>query len=581
MTDSREKTMIASKIKPSLLAVALAGLGLALAGGAVKAGQSAFASATPAAQPAEPVAAGVPPVVRRLTESQYRATIADVFAPDVPIAGRFERGLREGGLIAVGTSHLGMSAFSIEQYDASARSIAANVTSEARRDRFVPCKPTSEAAFDKACATQFVDLYGLKLFRRPLSRAEQARFVDVARGAQQRLGSFYRGLEYALVGMLVSPQFLLRIEDVRADKAGPGGLRLDPWSKATRLSYFLTDSTPDAELLAAAARGELDTDAGLARQVDRLIASPRLHDAVRAFFWDMLQFDGFNDLFKDQTIYPSYTTAAARDAQEQTLRTIVAHLVDGRGDYRDLFTTRKTYLTRSLGILYRMPVATRNGWQPAEYSLDSGRSGILTDISLLALRSHPGRSSATIRGKSIREVFMCTKVPDPPANVNFTAVQDVTRPGTTARMRLAEHNQNPVCAGCHRITDPVGLTLENFDGAGAYRAQENGVSLDVSGALNGVKFSGAQGLGQALHDSPDVPMCLVSRLYGAAVGREAASQEEAFVEYLNERFADNGYRIPDLMRAIALSKAFYAVSAPAPLAPPAHVATSARKGARS
>ncbi|MDB5725453.1 MAG: hypothetical protein JWQ16_2207, partial [Novosphingobium sp.] len=396
----------------SLFGTVCAALAIVLAGGIGWAQQTAT---PPAVAIAEPTPVGGPLVMRRLTESQYRATIADAFAPDVPIAGRFERGLREEGLIAVGTSHGGMSAFSIEQYDASARGIAADVTGEKRRAQFVPCQPKSETVFDKGCATAFVAKYGPRLFRRPLAREELARFVEVARAAQERLGGFYQGLEYTLVGMLESPHFLLRIERAERDPQHPGVMRLDAWSKASRLSYFLTNSAPDAELLRAAGQGELNTDQGLAHQVDRLVASPRLEGAVRSFFWDMLNFDGFSDLFKDPIIYPAYTTAAASDAQEQTLRTIVAHLVTERGDYRGLFTTRVSYLTRPLGIIYRVPVATRNGWERVEFPADSQRSGILTDLSVLALHSHPGRSSATLRGRSVREVFMCTKVPDPPA----------------------------------------------------------------------------------------------------------------------------------------------------------------------
>lgn len=563
----------------SLLRKALLGAALTMAAGIGWAQQSAPPPALPAA---EPQATGGPPLVRRLTEAQYRATIADVFAADVPIAGRFERGLREEGLIAVGTSHGGMSAFAVEQYDASARAIAAEVTGEKRRAQFVPCQPKSEQEFDRACAEQFVAKYGSRLFRRPLETGERDRFVKVAQAGQQKLGNFYRGLEYALLGMLESPHFLLRIERAEPVSGQPGVLQLDRWSKASRLSYFLTNSTPDAELMRAAAQGELETQAGLERQVDRLLASPRLASAVRDFFWDMLQFDGFNDLFKDPTIYPAYTSAVAKDAQEQTLRTIVSHLVTDRGDYRNLFTTRATWMTRSLGILYRQPVASRNGWERVDYPENGARAGILTDASLLALHSHPGRSSPTLRGRGLREVFLCEKVPDPPANVNFSIVQDaVNKPGSTARIRLAEHSDNPVCAGCHKLTDPIGLTLENFDGSGGFRAKENGADLDLSGSLDGKDFTGPRGLAQAMHDHPSVPSCLVEKLYRSAVGRDVVTAEEPFLEYLYGRFEAARFRVPELMRAIALSKTFYAVSKP-PLNPsPLRSVAATSKGERS
>jgi hypothetical protein len=371
-------------------------------------------------------------------------------------------------------------------------------------------------------------------------------------------------MQFALAGMMIEPDFLLRIERIEADPKTPGQLRLNAYSKATRLSYFLTNSTPDAELLKAASTGQLDTQAGLVHQVDRLMASPRYAGTVRAFFEDMLQFDLFGDLAKDPVIYPAYSSVVAADAQEQTLSTIVDHLLTKNGDYRDLFTTQSTFLTRALGRVYALPVATRNGWEQKYFPANSGRAGIVSDVSFLALHSHPGRSSPTLRGKAIREIFMCQKVPDPPADVDFTAfdaaAHDKATP--TARDRLEEHQTQPTCAACHKVTDPIGLTLENFDGGGSFRAQENGAMIDASGSLEGKKFSGAQGLGKALHDSPDVAHCLVDKLYRYGLGRKLTDQEDEYTTQLDQIFAANGYRVRDLMRAIATSKAFYAVSAP-------------------
>jgi len=518
-------------------------------------------SAGPQREPEE--AGSGQPMIRRLTESQYRATVADIFGPDIPVVGRFERGLRADGLLAVGTGQAGISSFSFEQYDASAQGVAAAVVSEAHRSQLVPCRPRSETGFDADCAKQFVQHYGQALFRRPLSREETERYVRTARAAEQRMGNFYEGLRFALAGMMVAPDFLVRIEMAVPDPKRPGRLQLDPYSKAARLSYFLTNSTPDAELLRAAAAGELNTDEGLARQADRLIASPRFEGAVRAFFQDMLEFDTFDELAKDPVIYPTFNSTVAHDAQEQTLRTIVNLLVTQRGDYRDLFTTRNTYLTRALGTIYRLPVATRNGWEDAQYPAGSDRAGILSNVSFLALHSHPGRSSSTLRGKSIRQVILCQQVPDPPNNVDFSVVQDSSNTAMpTARIRLEAHRTSPACAGCHRLMDPLGLTLENFDGVGAFRASENGAPIDASGTLDGHEFQGAEGLGQAIHDNAQTPRCLVDRMYRSAAGRSILPPERPYVDYLNQVFQADGYRVPDLMRAIALSQSFYLVAAP-------------------
>lgn len=510
------------------------------------------------------VIAGGPAVVRRLTESQYRATVADIFAPDIPVVGRFERAQRIEGLIAVGTSEAGMSSFSVEQYDASALGIAAAVVSKERRAQLLPCQPKSETQFDASCAQRVIEHYGPLLFRRPLPASETKRYVETARAGHARLGNFYSGLQFALAGMMIEPDFLLRIERVEPDPKRPGQFRLNAYSKAARLSYFLTNSTPDRELLKAAGAGQLDTEAGLARQVDRLMKSPRYAGTVRAFFEDMLQFDLFADLAKDPVIYPAYNSIVAADAKEQTLRTITDLLVTQQGDYRDLFTTRSTSLTRSLGRVYALPVPTRNGWEAMDFPTEGGRAGILTDVSFLALHSHPGRSSPTLRGKAVREIFMCQKVPDPPADVDFAAFDDAEHSKTspTARDRLEEHQTNPTCAACHKVTDPIGLTLEKFDGGGSFRALENGAQIDVSGSLDGVKFSGAPGLGQALHDNPDVTHCFVDKMYRSGLGRQLTDHEDEYTEQFDKTFAANGYRVPDLMRAIATSNIFYAVSAP-------------------
>jgi hypothetical protein len=502
-------------------------------------------------------------MLRRLTESQYRATIADVFGADMPVVGRFERALRSDGLIAVGTSEAGLSAFSIEQYDASARAIAAAVVSEEGRGRLVPCTPDPSQGFDEACARTFIDHYGSRLFRRPLSQEETASWLGIARSAQERLGGFYQGLEFTLAGMLVAPDFLLRIERSEADPASPGDYRLDAFSRATRLSYFLTGSTPDRQLLDAAARGDLDRPEGLAREVDRLMAGSRFESAVRDFFADMLYFDLFADLAKDPLIYPAFNSTVAEDAREQTLRTITDHLLEREGDYRELFTTRAAPLTRSLGIVYRQPVAARNGWQMSEFPERSGRAGIQSQISFLALHSHPGRSSPTLRGKAIREVFLCQHVPDPPVDVDFTGINDdanSARP--TARDRLEAHRTQTACKACHTLMDPLGLTLERYDGLGSFRTRENGAVIDVSGSLDGREFEAATGLGQALHDHTETPKCLVTKMYRSAAGRAELPAERDYIQFLNSNFAASGYRVPDLMRTIATSEAFYRITPP-------------------
>lgn len=515
--------------------------------------------------PAEAQGVGGGATVRLLTQDEYRNVIADVFGTDIKLAGRFEPDLRVNGLIAVGAGKAGVTGSALEQYDNMARAIGSEVTDERHRVLFVPCAPKSIHDPDPACAKRFLAEMGELLFRRPLMDDELAYFVDSATQTTTHTGDFYTGLGFGLAGILSSPQFLFRLEVSEEDPAHPGLRRLTAYSKAERLSFLLWNSGPDQALLAAAKSGALHTKKGLDEQVERMLASPRLENGVRAFFTDMLEFDQFDTLGKDTTLYPNYTAEVAEQAKEQTLRTIVNLLVRDRGDYRDLFTTRKSEMTARLGSLYRVPVSPRDGvidaWTPYEFAPDSGHAGIITHASFLALHSHPGQTSPTIRGKALREVFLCQKVPDPPATVDFSRFNEATAARTkTVRERLQMHSESPVCAGCHRITDPVGLTLEKFDTVGGFRAIENGTPIDTSGEMNGVKYEDPVGLGAALHDNKSVPSCLVSRLYSYGVGRPPAAEESKWLSgELANQFAADRYRLPALLRRIATSDAFYQI----------------------
>ena len=502
--------------------------------------------------------------MRRLTGEQYRAVIRDVFGPTIEFGGHFEPGLKVNGLAAAGTSSIGVTPAGMEQYDAMARVIADQVVSEAYRAQMIPCTPATSRRADDACARQFLGSVGRLLYRRPLTASSLTAHVAAAGAAADATHDFYKGLALSLGAMLSSPQFLFRDAELEADPENKGGYRLDAYSKASQLSFFLWNAGPDLQLLAAAEKGELGTRKGLERQVERMMASPRVEAGVRAFFIDNFGFDEFADLTKDAVLFPKFSAQATADAQEQTLKTVVELLLKNNGDYRDLFTTKKTFLTPELGAIYRVPLVdnrpagTPDGWAPYEFAADDKRAGILTHMSFTALHSPAGRGSPTIRGKALREVILCQKVPPPPGNVQFNVVQDTTNPlYKTARDRLTAHRNNPVCAGCHKITDPMGLALENFDGAGEFRTTENGKAIDTSGELDGIAFTDAEGLGKAVHDNPATPSCLVNRLASYAMGRAPGAGEGPWISALQTSFTEKGYRVPDLMREIAVSSAFY------------------------
>lgn len=504
-------------------------------------------------------AIGGPLASRRLSQAQYQQIIADVFGPDIDSGGRFVPEIREGGLLAVGASSVSMPASGLEQYQSLARSIAAQVVDAKHRGTLIGCQGPVAGAVDAACAKAFVVKTGRLLFRRPLAADEIRAQEKVYSAALDKLGDPYAAIEAGLTAMLAAPEFLFNWETAEDDPSRPGVKRLDAYSKAARLSFFLWNTAPDDELLTAAERGQLHTTKGWTAQVERLLASERTETSVRAFFTDMFGFDAFDALAKDAALYPKFTLTASNDAREQTLRTVVDHLLIRDGDYRDLFTTHRTFLTRRLGAVYRLPIESPEDWEAYEFPASDPRgAGILAHASFVALHSHPARTSPTLRGKALREILLCQKVPDPPGNVNFAIVQDTANPSyRTVRQRLTAHATEAMCTGCHKLIDPIGLALENFDTGGGYRMAENGAAIDTSGVLDGIAFNDAAGLSKAVHDHPSTTTCVTNRLYAYAIGRAPTKGESQWLsEGLVKQFAQDGFRIRPLMRRIVLSDGF-------------------------
>lgn len=266
----------------------------------------ALAGCTPDPGPVDrgpvPEHAPTSPVLKRLTSTQYVASVRDLLGDAVLIPDEVEPDEAVNGLLTVGSSVTSISPVGVEEYESAAFDLAEQALADpSTRAALVPC--AASALRDDACAEAALGDFGRRAWRRPLTEPELARLVGVAGTAADTLGDFDAGLVYGLAGILQSPYFLYRVELGEDDPDVPGGRRYTDWEMASRLSYFLWNTTPDDELLAAAEAGELTTDAGLDAQVDRLLADERAREGVRNFFSEMLQLHALDELNKDPTVF--------------------------------------------------------------------------------------------------------------------------------------------------------------------------------------------------------------------------------------------------------------------------------------
>jgi hypothetical protein len=495
--------------------------------------------------------AAAPAALRKLTMTQYRNTARDLLGAHVTLPAELEEDTAINGFFAIGAAKATISPLGSERYEAAAYALAAQALDAAHRDAFVGCTPSDSS--DTRCTRDFLTRFGLRAFRRPLTSEELDRYAALAKHAQTTLADFYAGLEFAVAGLLQSPNFLFRVELGNPDPEAPARRKFDDYEMASRLAYLLWNSTPDPELLEAAARGELVTIAGLREQTERLLADDRARAALDVFHSEWLALDELATLDKDAALYAGMDDALRGAMRDDVLDTIEALTFGSELDFRALFTTRVAFVTPALAALYGLDDFT--GGRRVELPASAQRAGLLGKAAFLAMNAHQSATSPTKRGKYIRERFLCQSIAAPPPNV-VTVLPETNPDAPTMRDRLAPHAEQPSCAGCHELMDPLGLSLEHFDAIGRYRADDDGHPLDTTGALDGAEFDGAEELAQLLHDHPATSACVARQLYRYAVAHVETSGEAPAVEALERTFAQSGHRFLDLLRAVVESDGF-------------------------
>lgn len=494
-----------------------------------------------------------PPVLRRLSQEQYKNTLYDIIGEDLVIPSQLEPDVASNGLISIGLAQSTISGYGVEKYEDAAFKIAEQALDNASyHEAIVTCSPASPE--DASCLQQVISEFGYKAWRRPLEQEEVERIAALAADAATTYANFDDGVVFALATILQSPNFLFRIE---IGEPNPnGGYRYGAYEMATRLSYFLINSTPDDELLAAAADGSLLTDEGVRAQAERLLATKKARLAVRNMFSELYELYELDHLSKDPTIFTHMSKDLGQSAKEETLRGIETIVFDEDDDFREFFTTQRTFVDRRLAALYGIAAPVTEGFGEVTLPESGGRRGFLGHVSFLAVQSHPGTSSAVLRGRFVRSTLLCDDVPPPPAGFN-TGVPEPSPTARTLRERSQVHYEDPVCANCHKIMDPIGFGLENFDAIGQWREIDNGGVIDPSGNLDDkYPFENAWDLAGVVAQHPKLGPCLARNLYRYATGNLETFGEFEQIDALGEVFEQSGYRVKELLLQIAISPGF-------------------------
>jgi hypothetical protein len=495
-----------------------------------------------------------PPLkLRGLLSWQYRNAIRDLLGSAAAGVVSPPPDTSVNGWDAIGAAQLSLSSTAVEMYEGSAqRAAAVAMADTGGRGSILGCVP--ECNSDVQCMTGFVSRFGRSAWRRPLSSEEVTTWVGVGTAAAAEYSDFYKGASFVIAGMLQSPNFLYQVEVGDGNCTIPSQVKLSGYEVATRLSFFLTGSTPSEELLAAAERGDLDAAEGVRSWAQMLLDQPDSREAMARFFDELLQLRDLPQLSKDPVAFPSFGPALASVMREETQRFLDSLIWTEGADFRDLFDANYTFVNRDLAALYDLPELRQNGFSRVALPEGSRRGGLLGQASFLSLMAHPASSSPTLRGKFVREKLLCQNIPPPPPNVDTTLP---ATEGLTTRQRLLAHRQNPSCASCHALMDDIGLGLENFDAVGRYRATESGQPIDAASALDDLgSFTGARELGALLRGERRTTECVVRNLFRAATGHVDTLGESGPLNEVHAKFVASGFRFKDMLVEIAASDAF-------------------------
>jgi mono/diheme cytochrome c family protein len=434
------------------------------------------------------------------------------------------------------------------------------VSDTTSRRKIFTCRPTAQSE-EVACATTIVKRLATEAFRKPVAERDFAalmKFYDQTRKDE----GFEEGIAAALEAILTSPQFLFRLEPVPVvAKTATGTHRIGDAEIASRLSFFLWGTSPDAELREKAAARALRLPGELERQVRRMLRDPRADALATRFASQWLRLQDIDEILPDALLYPYYDNTLGKAFRRET-ELFFDSLVREDRSVLELLTADYTFVNERIAKHYGIANVTGNQFQ--RVTVPDYRRGILGHGSVLTLTSVADRTSPVMRGKWVMEVLLGSPPPPPPPNVPALEETSAAANGKllSVRERMEEHRKNPACASCHRAIDPLGLALENFDVTGKWRIKDNGVPVDPSSQMyDGTQIDGPASLRNALLTHKDAVLLSFSEnLMTYALGRRIVASDMPAIRRVIRQAAQQDYRMSSFIVGVVQSAAFQSSS---------------------
>ncbi len=503
----------------------------------------------------QPEGAPAARALRQLTRHEYQNTVNDIFKLKLNLTTNFPQESRIHGFTNNADAAF-VTARHLDVYYAAAAKVAQEATSQ-QNFRAAIWENGLGCGSNLECVNRFLDVFGTKIFRRPLTDAEKATYLVFFKDGVTDFNHsdhFRQAIRQGIMVLLMSPHFLYRSE-----MGVPEGnlYSLSQWEIATLLSYTFTGSTPDSTLLEKARAGQLNTKTALKQEAERLLATPAGRVQMAHFAAEWWDADAEVVGSKNEQLYPGYGPGTILSMVGELKNFFLEVAFNSSGAFEELFMADYTVVNDELGRFYGL------GGQSAGFHrvTTTQRGGVLTLGAILAANASTEETSPVKRGIFVREQLLCDGLPPIPRDINIAAPD--LDPSKPVRERFTAHSANEVCWNCHQFIDHIGYALENFDAAGRYRATENGLAIRTDGLVQAIDASDddrpiadRRDLAALLADADSTKACMARQYYRYVGGYSEGAVDQCALNNLNKIFSDSGFDIPSLLVGITQLDSF-------------------------